>query len=159
MRMEPMTRQDMFNKAYIGLKDQNFEKAWDGASKGCMYRDKRGRKCAIGFLIPDFAYNHWFEGKRVEQIYEVLGFQDRDANFLNELQHCHDGAGDPADMRNRLRHFAMMNRLTVPEDHTNPCGYPYHNERRQVPAYNGLMEAYVYRTINVPKYHKVFEVI
>ncbi len=65
--------------------------------KMCAYRGNKGRKCAIGCLIPDEEYNESMEGASASSLlttgsdYKAVStlkiFND---NFLNKLQIIHD---------------------------------------------------------------------
>lgn len=56
-----MTRQEIFNKAYAGLRDQGFVRSVVG-EYNCRYRGPNNTKCAFGHLIPDEQYNTMLEG-------------------------------------------------------------------------------------------------
>ena len=121
-----MDKQEIFNKAYLGLKSQGFAKSFDG--KVCLYRDTEGRKCAVGYLIPDELYSVDMEGwvvsilvERFPEIAKILGVQDSDGpipvsflSFLDELQMCHDFGHTPEKMEKNLQDFAHDCSLTVP---------------------------------------------
>lgn len=55
-----MTIREVFDKVRDHLLSQN-ERCTDGTV--CLYRNKKGQKCAIGCLIMDFFYRPEFEGK------------------------------------------------------------------------------------------------
>lgn len=56
-----MTRQEIFNKAYIGIRDQGFVRSVVGLHS-CKYRGENGAKCAFGHLIPEEEYDEILEG-------------------------------------------------------------------------------------------------
>lgn len=97
-----MTRQEMFTKAWNGLKAQNWQCAGaaksDGLSFRCLYRDEQGRKCAMGHLLDD-DYSPAMENLTAAQLVERFGLgskfpieTDEDRNFLFDLQFAHDNA-------------------------------------------------------------------
>ena len=60
----------------------------------CAYRDPQGRKCAVGCLIPDEAYEGYMEGfsvsnARVSFKLHSLGLTQH-LHLLNRLQNAHD---------------------------------------------------------------------
>lgn len=70
-----MQLQDIFNRVYLGLKSQGFERSMvedEVASDGvvCAYRGAEGRKCAVGHLIPDELYTELVEGHPVYVLIE-----------------------------------------------------------------------------------------
>jgi hypothetical protein len=61
----------------------------------CLYRDPRGRRCAIGALIPDELITPYINGNSVHQlptaVLEYLGVEsEQDRYFLGSLQQIHD---------------------------------------------------------------------
>ena len=111
-----MTRQEMFNIAYKGLASQGFEHSLD-RDGFCVYRGENGRRCAIGWLIPDERYYVELEGRSVYNISIpcAVGCDVNDAVFLSSLQCCHDRARSPFEMKEALRVFATNYSLTIPE--------------------------------------------
>lgn len=113
-----LTRQQVFDKAYIGLAAQGFQQSMD-TERNCRYRSYGGLKCAIGHCIPDELYDSEMEGKSIEEGFIAVflpGFlADHDNTFLKDLQICHDEADEPRDMEGQLRNFAEQWGLTVPE--------------------------------------------
>lgn len=86
------TNQEAFDIALNGILQQGGP-SLDKENVNCMYRSHQGRKCAIGWLIPDDKYNPDFEKKGifndiVSNTMRELGYND--INFLTNLQHCHD---------------------------------------------------------------------
>lgn len=116
--MEELTKQDIFNQVYLGLKRQGFKKSLNENETGCMYRSYDGKRCAVGHLIKDGEYSTKMEGRSVGGL---------DANwllpkrlkpflvFLSELQRVHDES-EKQNMRLRLVAFAEQNNLTIPEE-------------------------------------------
>jgi hypothetical protein len=108
-----MTNQEAFNIAYIGLAKQGFERSIEAGH--CQFRTRSGKKCAIGFLIPDEKYQStWDEcgqlGRAIEDC--ELGIDHAFAGFL---QDAHDIGKTPGLMRRELERFAEKYSLTIPE--------------------------------------------
>ncbi|MBB5408567.1 hypothetical protein HDG34_002504 [Paraburkholderia sp. HC6.4b] len=107
--LEGLTEQDVFDIAAWHLLDQG-ERAITMTAKGisgisgichlCSYRAPDGRRCPVGWLIPDEEYRECFEGKRAA----ILPMFARDAGcsptfvaflegherLLTHLQYIHD---------------------------------------------------------------------
>lgn len=91
--------QEYFDEAYKGLRSQGFLPSYTGGV-GCLYRFE-DRRCAIGWLIPDAAYNEEMEGRSVDcgPVLEALGLVNggEDAEvlgFLLQMQDAHDNCAD-----------------------------------------------------------------
>lgn len=118
-----MTRQQMFNTAYHGLAAQGFERSMrynDGAT--CAYRGEGGKRCALGYLIPDAIYDPAWDSP--DGALSAYGLAEKNINsavclknqmFLLELQNAHDGSSSPQGMRLRLASVAKQFCLTIPE--------------------------------------------
>lgn len=114
------SRQEIFDIAYLGLKGQGFVASTDD-SGSCMYRGCNGLKCAVGFLIADEEYDKRLEDSVPEfsqDVRDAAHIKHSDAIFATALQDCHDYAGDPNDMQQRLLAFAKEYGLTVPGEET-----------------------------------------
>ena len=121
------TRQEVFNRAYLGLASQGFQQSKSSCgpeTSACMYRGANGRRCAIGWCIPDEKYDPNFEGKNVLENWKIvraigLDITDQqfgpDLQFARSLQVAHDAAKTSMDMRYRLDMVAKKYHLTVPE--------------------------------------------
>jgi hypothetical protein len=115
-----MTRQQMFNTAYHGLAAQGFERSTPrNGGTGCAYRGADNRRCALGYLIPDSAYNpEWDKtGMSAWCLTEVNATPvicRKNQDFLEDLQEVHDSALTPDVMRTRLVEFAERWGLTIP---------------------------------------------
>ena len=110
-----MNNQQIFNKAYLGLKSQDFKKSSNGAV--CMYRGPKGLKCAIGHCIDDKYYQLSMESLEIGNLcnnYEGL-FNSEQIPFLKKLQETHDWSDSPDDMKNKFYILATEYSLTVPE--------------------------------------------
>lgn len=90
-----MTRQEMFDIVSKHLLTQMTPSKvtyLDGV-KGCAYRGDGGLMCAIGCLIPDSVYTSKMEGNDVEgliQDFDIPGLEEKDVDFLCDLQNIHD---------------------------------------------------------------------
>lgn len=79
------------------------------STTSCLYRGPNGRKCAVGFLITDDAYNRSIEGEDVnsDKVIEALVNSGIDAhdyhtvNTLASLQRLHDTAS-PSEWPKKL---------------------------------------------------------
>lgn len=112
-----ITRQEIFDLAWKGLKAQGFEKSYD-PSFGCLYRGPEGRRCAIGHVIPDDRYATTLEGKSplTIEVSSAANLSENDTSFADDLQMCHDKADTPNGMRKRLTDFAAKHHLTIPAE-------------------------------------------
>ena len=90
MNTKEMTLQDVFNTAYIGLASQGFERSM--LNDGCAYRGAEGRKCAIGYCIPDEEYSPDMEGLTAHEPSIARLFPLVDAEEMRTLQRVHDNA-------------------------------------------------------------------
>ena len=112
-----LTQQEIFNKAYAGLKAQGFNRAVrdTGPLAICQYRGEDGLKCAIGHLIPDEKYEEGLEGlcASVPEVRDASGTSGVDWNFLDDLQVCHDEGNTPEDMERLLKRFAADYELVI----------------------------------------------
>lgn len=88
---------------------------------GCAYRGESGRKCAIGWLIPDRKYRKSIEGsaatdvnvlRSISATYKVSVDRHEDTIFLGQLQTVHDEL-PPEDWREGFRLLAQDFELDV----------------------------------------------
>lgn len=94
-----MTKQEIFDKIVAHARKQKEQSLYVYGNSGlecCMYRDKQGRSCFIGALIPDSLYDPLMEHNLIymllngwPELYEHIGI-DVDINFLYEIQNIHD---------------------------------------------------------------------
>lgn len=117
-----MTKQEMFDKAFIGLHSQGFRQAINGLT--CSYLCPDGRRCAWGWVDPEGTVGA--DGRaRPGGIWSLLnggyGIAAKlDAGpggtleFAEELQGVHDRSSSPEDMQRSLVKFAEKHQLTVP---------------------------------------------
>jgi hypothetical protein len=118
--------QEVFNKAYIGLRNQGWKKCTDGTR--CVYDDGEGNHCAIGQCLPE---NSELKSIRAG-IRSIVGgecgiptgaskeaqilFGKIDIDSLVKLQVTHDGAfAIDNNMQQRFVDFAKENGLTIPK--------------------------------------------
>lgn len=75
-----MTRQEIFNTVYIGLRTQGFKqsRAAEAQLNLCLYRHGN-MKCAFGHLIPDSVYHPVLEDKRARFLLSGL--------YITKLKH------------------------------------------------------------------------
>lgn len=109
------SRQEMFNRAYLGLKSQGFNQCMiDGT---CVYNGPNGQHCAWGWVdtVPD-RHNGVSVGTLA---FRGIGLAARlsldDLNWADKLQACHDQAFDARAVKVRLETFAAKCDLTIPE--------------------------------------------
>jgi hypothetical protein len=130
-----VTKQEIFNKVWLGLNGQNWKRSVDNKTECCVYRGPGGLKCAVGHLISDENYDPKMEGSCVTNMLEhypfALGeeFSNPDADiyeFLDALQDAHDVSrvstlgiesedlqfGD--DMKAAFIKFADIHNLEIP---------------------------------------------
>jgi hypothetical protein len=114
-------RQAWFNMAYAGLRSQGFTHSWRPNTTACAYRGEGGRRCAVGWLIPDEEYNPLMEGSSCMWLLDgpfcprsLRGIDGSDAAFLSLLQKAHDAYIEEA-IQERLHRIAEDYGLTVPE--------------------------------------------
>ena len=130
------TFQELFNTAYRGLASQGFNRSIShrvtetgGEADTCAYRGDAGRRCAVGWLMPDEHYNAAFEGSGIrlaeqgshyEQLLERIldaidaPHTEESVHFLASLQGCHDSARNAEDCKAALIEFANAYNLTLP---------------------------------------------
>ena len=127
-----MDRQAVLDKVSRHLLTQNEksldDKGWDQTPM-CLYRNRKGRKCAIGGLILDEHYKPSFEGhgvgfpevmRAVELSLGCTITEQRDEEFLRDLQSIHD-MYEPSRWRKSLGYFAATRGLIFnpPKEMTN----------------------------------------
>lgn len=123
-----MTNQEIFTKAWVYAISMT-DLAMDMERSFCMYRTPDGNRCLIGHFIPDGWYAPAMENMRIGDLcttdkYMSIFFDnglydgtDARLHFLDDLQNCHDSGGVATvqDMLARLREFAEIHSLIVPE--------------------------------------------
>lgn len=116
------TKQEIFNKVYLGLAKQKFVQALKNYSC-CYYDNKTKRRCAIGQLGSIQSAKKWQTmGGTVKCLIENYKINTKYVNkkhmdFLYELQSIHDfwGSRDSEVMKQKLEEFAKINKLKIPK--------------------------------------------
>ncbi len=89
-----MTAQEIFDTVARHLLTQKAESFLEQKMGACAYRGGKGRKCAIGCLIPDEAYDPKMEGLAVDILIKnypaAIPNARGNAQFLIDLQRIHD---------------------------------------------------------------------
>ena len=120
-----MTMQEIFNRVCEhavtqNAKSENYD--CDSPVYGCAYRGDDGRKCFLGVLITDEAYDPDLEGKTVascsvRRALESSGIQStgepRKWYFLSQLQDVHDDH-EPHEWPRELRNLGDKYNLAIP---------------------------------------------
>jgi hypothetical protein len=114
-----MTPQEIFNKAYLGLKVQGGRSL---CSKGdCAYNGKNGTHCGVGFLVSPEVAAEW-DTKEPSDI-ETLVLWDHDGvepwmkenlRLLEDLQMAHDMCYDWTKFETVFANLAARFNLEVP---------------------------------------------
>lgn len=121
--------QDIFDYVAEKLMEQG-EKAFNFESETCQYRQEHTTgtvlKCAVGWLIPDEVYKTHFENDALQDVLEFLGEKTTTAEkvankrfkFLQNLQRCHDDAGDTSFRNDLFDHMTeLANIYNLKTDH------------------------------------------
>ena len=123
---ERLTQQEMFDRAWRGLKSQSWEKATTDRGYGgpsCAYLTEDGRRCAWGWIDPEATgalrgddLTLPLAHLRSQGIGLAASLSDEDFTFASELQNAHDDLRARGDLKTRLKAFATEHWLTIPED-------------------------------------------
>lgn len=122
--MTYLSRQEIFTKAYLGLKSQGFQRSVKRNSNRCLYRANENMKCAIGWCISDENYDQEFDIKSEmdsssidtnPDILEAACIDSINLQFATELQIVHDVNRTPYEMEIGLERFADEYGLEIPE--------------------------------------------
>jgi hypothetical protein len=116
---EQLTKQEMFNRAFLGLRSQNWERCLD-ESGVCKYTSG-SEHCAWGWvdlsLGPD-KYSTIFDLKE-NGIGLAASLDDEHFRFAMALQSCHDTAYEgPEQMKQYFYELAKDHNLEIPEERT-----------------------------------------
>lgn len=110
-----MNKQDIFNKAYLGLEAQGFQRAQENGIG--RYKTSDGLRCAIGWVtegMEDFGCKSVSFNPVVKYLTPRLNIEsEKDVYFLQHLQAAHDRSGD---LKANLIKFAEDHNLTVPTE-------------------------------------------
>lgn len=108
-----MTRQEAFDKAWLGLKSQGWGKASIVERKGerCVYLTEDGKRCAFGWCLTEE------QARTAAGSAYTVCFNQRIPydEFYTDLQRAHDQSSGPENMQAKLRGVADRYNLTVPE--------------------------------------------
>lgn len=114
-----LSRQEMFNLAFIGLRNQEWKPAYQSGS--CRYLTNDGCRCAYGHVDTSLTDE---AGSASENARDNSILAVDDYEFANSLQAVHDQAAIIFAHRDRyyeqnmegdLRKFAAYHNLTIPE--------------------------------------------
>lgn len=118
--MDALTEQDAFDIVAYNLLRQN-ERSIGRDGIKCLYRAPDGRRCAIGWLMPDDVYNPGYEGNGVSNLSALLFGRRHESPFarmldrllplLRSLQEVHD-ARRPDEWAVALRVVAQLHHLS-----------------------------------------------
>ena len=117
-----MSKQQMLDKAVKGLASQGFvQSRGPGITENpgrCAYRGNEGRRCAIGWLIPDDKYYPELEknGEGHKLPKSVLNFRPSSMSLVWRLQLAHDRAINPDQMKQNLKDLAKEFGLRIPKE-------------------------------------------
>ena len=104
------TRQEAFNRAYLGLRAQGFKQALKrGVAGACVLMDDEGRRCAIGHLLADVPTVN--QGLTTES----QALLTSDWPFYSRLRRAHDNGYCPARLKTSLHELAAEFDLEVPQ--------------------------------------------
>lgn len=120
-----MTRQEIFDTAYIGVLKQGRQSLMP--SGACAYRGSNGLKCALGFMIDDDTAEKWESIGAVDSLINrhndgritlptwVVQYK----NLLMSIQEAHDRATDPEGFVEyfsaEMQYIASQYKLTIPQ--------------------------------------------
>lgn len=112
-----MTRQEMFNKAFLGLKSQGFQQCLNLAKETCVYNGPNGTHCAWGWVDPtipaQFNEDTSLETLKHKGVGLAATLRPGDLIFAENLQDIHDENEMPHKMEQALLEFAKNEDLTV----------------------------------------------
>lgn len=117
--IEVPSRQEMFNRAWNGLKAQNWEKAVDH-NGNCVYEAPDGKRCAWGHVDPEARGVGSVYGLRYDYAGLAVRLSSEDLAFADKLQVAHDRADVDGNgtVERRMRNVALLYGLTIPEEDT-----------------------------------------
>jgi hypothetical protein len=140
-----LTRQELFDKAYLGMQSQGFEASTGGEFNSTQYRGNDGRFDPIGFIVPsDVPINAVEADLRIEAITQTIrmiqtgrlkeskhtpltrwiveNVSPKQFGFLTQLQDCHEFGYNPHNSANtkrtikeRLKQLATYYALSIPK--------------------------------------------
>lgn len=110
-----MTIQEMFDRAYLGLKAQGFERAIN-SDGGCFYQTLDGKRCAWGHVdhsVPANTPANMY-GLRYFGVGLAAQLEHPEFMFAVSLQGTHDTSNTPKEVEEALLVLAKTYRLVVP---------------------------------------------
>lgn len=129
----PTDLQTLFNVTYVGLAKQGWQRSTHAGSTTCLYRGAKGRRCAMGFHIPDELYTLNMEGlgarsTEFKEWYDVVentedNIGDRwiltpvgqaQRELMAEMQRMHDNSQTPEEMERAFRYIAINHDFNIP---------------------------------------------
>jgi hypothetical protein len=111
-----LTRQQIFDRAWEGLKLQNFEQCTN-SSGICQFSNEAGRRCAIGWVNPQLTNESdnfrtiWHSD--IGHFKSLVDYDD--LGLLEVLRQAHDGSSSPAEMRENMVQLAAKYKFTIPD--------------------------------------------
>ncbi len=117
---EVPSRQEMFNRAWNGLKSQGWKKSLGGTftTARCRYVGDGGMRCAWGWVDPGGTWNADGAGDvrslRSASIGLAAHLSDSDCDWAKSLQRTHDES-DTHELETGMRRFARTHGLTIPD--------------------------------------------
>lgn len=114
-----MTNQEMFDKAWHGLKSQGWRRATGGDGLTCSYLTSDGRRCAWGWVDPEgtvvkgIACIGTVRSLRDENVGVAAELDYYQIRFAQDMQNTHDFAADDT-LEAKMRDLAKQYNLTVP---------------------------------------------
>lgn len=112
-----MTKQEAFNIVCEKLAEQKYKSSDEGS---CLYRGPEGRKCGVGWLIPDDEYRIDFDNSTFFNIDTVIKASPTLSSipdgysFLGDIQEAHDDSYGLAEVQEYFRYLAKEHGL-VPD--------------------------------------------
>jgi len=121
MKIDVLTKQEIFNNAYIGLAKQGWQRAVASDRVTCRFRVKKRDTgvvlcCAIGHSIPDDKYKSTMEECGPKLALENAGVvlhKTVSDNWLRSLQDAHDTGH--SYLKENMESFAEINGLSIPK--------------------------------------------
>lgn len=116
-----LSRQEMFNRAFLGLQSQGWKRAltvpWaqEDVNTGCVYQTEESLRCGWGWVDPENTPGHtaYISGLRERGVGLAAVLSPEDLAFAQELQKVHDN-NRASELERAMRNFATHNNLTVP---------------------------------------------
>lgn len=113
------SRQEMFDRAWRGLKAQGWRRAVNAATGKCAYLASDGCRCAWGHVDPEgtapVTGSVSVIGLRDTGIGLAARLSEADAHFAHSLQAAHDDTSSES-LEQAMRAFAAKRKLTIPEE-------------------------------------------